>query len=188
MKRTFIAIDIVPGLRLTQMLTFLKAELSGESVKWVQVDNMHLTIAFLGDTDDQTVNKVSSMLSQKCDRLSEFEINIAGAGVFKSIYDPRVIWAGIEDTNELRVLYDTIKSGLDDLGIKTEERTFNPHLTLGRIKTMKNSALLKGLIEKYSGTTLQKVTVSELVFFESILQPAGPVYRPVIVAPFGSIG
>ena len=98
---------------------------------------------------------------------------------FKIFRDPRVIWIGIENSEKLVNLFNAIKTGLDDTGFKTEDRPFRPHITIGRIKFLKNPAVTRTEIEKYRETEIQKVAVREVILFESILKPAGPVYKPV---------
>ena len=134
MKRIFIAVKIDPGENLLNMISVLKAGLKDERIKWTESENFHITLAFLGDTEEAKIKAINNMLRTTCEGFGEFEIVIKGAGVFKNISDPRIIWTGIETSEKLNKLYDSIKSGLKDTGISLEERTFRPHLTLGTNK------------------------------------------------------
>jgi 2'-5' RNA ligase len=76
-------------------------------------------------------------------------------------------------------LNDSIMNGLKDAGISIEDRPFKPHLTLGRIKYLKDKAVLKTLMDKYQNAEIQKVPVNEVILYESILLQTGPVYKPI---------
>jgi 2'-5' RNA ligase len=186
MKRTFIAISIKAGKNLEDVLTHLRSELKRDSVRWVDPGNMHLTLAFLGDTQEDIIEEVSKMLIDRCKDLFEFDFIVSGLGVFKNPENPRVIWAGIERSEAFTGLSGTINTGLYDLGIKTEDRQFKPHLTLGRVRSLKNTGSLKSLLQKYDGMIFQEAKVSEIVYYESVLQQTGPIYTPIITVPLKS--
>jgi RNA 2',3'-cyclic 3'-phosphodiesterase len=179
MKRIFIAIKVEPSKSLLSLISTLQSELKDESIKWTNISNIHITLAFLGDTEEGMISDIGQMLKNKCVGTGEFELVLSGAGVFRNIADPRIIWAGIRHNDRLSQLNTIIMQGLRELNIKMEERPYNPHLTLGRIKHLRNSAHLKGLIERIHDSELQIVPVKEVILYESILQQTGPVYKPV---------
>jgi 2'-5' RNA ligase len=179
MKRTFIAVKIDRDEKLEKAVQSIRSQLNNESVKWVDLNQIHITLSFLGDTSEGSIRDVSEMLIAGLRDFGDVEFTIRGIGVFKSLADPRVIWAGISDSGRLVELSDLIKSGLNELGILTEERSFNPHITLGRIRSVKNQGSLKTLIENYDGVDFQKANISEVIYFESILQQTGPLYLPL---------
>lgn len=181
LKRIFIAVRIDPEETLKKMISAFKSVLKDENIKWTNQENMHLTLAFLGDTEEKQINVINSMMTNSCEGFGRFELKIKGAGVFKNLNDPRVIWAGIDISERLNQLNSLIKTGLDEAGTKMEERLFRPHLTLARIKHINPGNSLKDLIEKYRDTELQVVTVNEIILYESILLPQGPVYKPVSI-------
>jgi RNA 2',3'-cyclic 3'-phosphodiesterase len=177
MKRIFIALKVDPGESLRRLHASLKAVTAGERINWTDPSNIHLTLAFLGDTEDDLINVVALMLKEKCTGFGEFSFKLKGTGVFKNYRDPRVIWIGIEHNEMLMKLNDEINIGLKDAGFKTENRPFRPHITLGRIKSIRNSDILKSSLEKYQDTFIQEVPVREVILYESILKPTGPVYK-----------
>jgi RNA 2',3'-cyclic 3'-phosphodiesterase len=179
MKRIFIALKVEPDGKFLKMISSLQSRLQGESIKWVDTDNIHITLAFLGDTEDDRISGISKMLNSRCEGSGKFEILIKGSGVFKSLKDPRVIWAGIEPSDKLNHLNGLIINGLKDTGIRIEERPFKPHITLGRIKYLSHGDALKEAVEEFRGTELQKVPVNEVILYESILLASGPVYKPI---------
>lgn len=179
MKRIFIAIKVEPEETLMKMISSCKSALIRDSIKWINPGNIHITLVFLGDTDDTLISNIITMLMEKCENSGGFELIIKGTGVFKNMNDPRIIWTGIEPSDELITLNGLIMNGLTEIGIKTERRPFNPHLTLGRIKHLKPGNNLKELIERYKDVEFQKVSVNEVILFESILHNTGPEYIPV---------
>ncbi|MCJ7448442.1 MAG: RNA 2',3'-cyclic phosphodiesterase [Bacteroidales bacterium] len=179
MKRIFIAMEVEPGDALLRMLSSLKSLLGNEKIKWVDPGNIHLTLAFLGDTEDDRIKVAGIMLKNTCSGFGEFDFTLTGAGVFKNYNDPKVIWTGIEESEKLIKLNDIINTGLKDTGFKVEDRQFRPHLTLGRIRFIKDIEGLKSVIERYQNNSIQKVHVKEVILYESILKPTGPVYRPL---------
>jgi len=179
MKRIFIAVKVEAGETLLRMISSLKSGLSSENIKWTNPDNIHITLAFLGDTGEERIKIISAMLKEKCEGFGRFELIIKGSGVFKNLSDPRVIWTGIEPSGRLMQLDDFIKNGLKDAGTKIEDRPFKPHLTLGRIKYLKDKAVLKTLMDKYQNSEIQKVPVNEVILYESILLQTGPEYKPI---------
>jgi 2'-5' RNA ligase len=184
MKRTFLAFKVETGEKLKDLVSTLAEEFKNDSVRWVNTDHMHITLAFLGDTTDETVKKVIALLDSICKGFGEVNFTITGLGVFKNIRDPRVIWAGIESEDKFEKLFKLIREGIGSIGIVIEERQFKPHLTIGRVKRLKNRSTLERLIGQFGKTVFQEVSVSEVVFYESILQQSGPLYLPLYIAKF----
>ncbi len=179
MKRIFIAIKTDPGVALQRIYASLRSDLRDEKITWVSQENIHLTLAFLGDTEEERIKVAGIVLSQKCTGFGEFTVQLSGTGVFRNFNDPRVIWIGIENCEKLIFLNSLIINGLKDTGFKFESRPFNPHITLGRVKSVQNKEILKAALSGYEKMFIQEVHVKEVILFESILRPDGPVYRPV---------
>ena len=175
-KRIFIGIKIDPEGTLTRMISSLKSVLANDNIKWVDPANIHITLAFLGDTKEEKIKVATMMLRQVCKGFGQFNFTLSGTGLFKSFRDPRVIWAGIENSKELVELNSLILKGLRESGFNIEDRPFRPHITIGRIKSIKDSDLLRKTLDRYKDVTFQSVPVSEIILFESILKPSGPVY------------
>jgi 2'-5' RNA ligase len=178
MKRTFIAIRIEPEAGLLRVISSIKTLLANENIKWVDPANIHLTLSFLGDTEEKRIKLLSEMLIEKCTGFGEFEFVLVGTGVFKSFRDTKVIWTGIKDPENLTLLNNSIIEGLKESGFPVEDRPFKPHLTLGRIRSVRDAGYLTIVLEKHK-EEFQKVQVSEVILFESILQQTGPIYKPL---------
>ncbi len=179
MKRIFIAIKIVPGEMLLNLISSFKAVLNGERIKWTELENIHLTLVFLGDTEEEKIRSIRKMLTLKCKGSGYFDLVLSGAGLFKSISDPRVIWAGTKASEGLIKLNRNIKAGLSEAGILIEDRPFNPHLTIGRIKSIRDKEALAAMIGKFQDIEIQIIPVNEVILYESILKLTEPVYSPI---------
>jgi 2'-5' RNA ligase len=179
MKRIFIAVRIEPEKTLLTMISSFKQALKNDSIKWTDPANIHITILFLGDTPEKRVSEVGIILKNICSGFGEFELAISGSGVFKSSKDPRILWAGIEFSEKMNKLHKIISEKLQETGSKIEERSFNPHLTLGRVKKINDMTKLKVLLDEFNDRDIQRVKVSEIILYESILRPEGPLYKPL---------
>lgn len=181
MKRIFIGIKIDPDKNFKKLITSIREELSGETVKWTDLENIHITLAFLGETHEDKLEGINGMLKEKCEGQGGFEISLKGFGVFKNLRDPKVFWAGLYQSDKLSALQASIVEGLNELGITVEDRPFSPHLTLGRIKHIQDIDKLKVLLLKYHSTDIQRINVSEVILYESILRQEGPLYMALRV-------
>lgn len=179
MKRIFIAVKVHPDENFRSEISILKSALANEKIKWVDEKNIHVTLVFLGDTDEEVLPAIGRMLEERCSNYGPFSIRLKGFGVFKSIRDPHVIWAGLEQSEKLAGLHRIIREGLNSIGIETEERQFSPHLTLGRMKVINDKESLKSLIDFHREDEIQEVPVTEVILFESITGQSGPQYKPV---------
>jgi 2'-5' RNA ligase len=179
MKRVFIAVKVDPDAGLLRMISTLKSALAKENIRWVDPVNFHLTIAFLGDTEDGKIKILAGMLKDKCSGFYKFDFMLSGAGVFKNYRDPRIIRSGIKSSEKLYALENKIAEGLKSNGFLMEERQFKPHLTLGRVKSVTDTGNLKNILDRYRDIEFQKVEVKEVILFESILTLTGPIYKPL---------
>jgi RNA 2',3'-cyclic 3'-phosphodiesterase len=179
MKRIFIALKIEPGPELRNMIRGLRNASGNIRVKWVEPENIHLTLAFLGDTEEERITAAAMILNKVCSATGQFSFTIGSPGIFKSYRDLKVIWTGIRDPEALVELRRKLSEELNYAGFRLEEREFRPHITIGRVKAPGNADMLKSFISRYQDITLQVVKVKEAILFESILKPAGPVYKPV---------
>ncbi|HOW10785.1 MAG: RNA 2',3'-cyclic phosphodiesterase [Bacteroidales bacterium] len=183
MKRLFIAIKIVPEGDLLRMISSVKAMVGDESIKWVDPCNVHITLAFLGDTGERKIKPLTRILPEVCTGHGRFEFSLSGTGVFKNYNDPRVIWVGINPKEAITALNAKITCGLKSGGFLTEDRSFRPHLTIGRIRTIKDSERLKRVLETYRETEFQTIKASEVILYESILMQTGPLYKELAKFP-----
>lgn len=179
MKRTFIAIKIPVSKQTAELIQDIKQELNDEKIKWVEIYQMHITIFFVGDTDVTMIEKISLQLGKLLKAQKSFKLSCKGLGLFKNITNPRVLWLGIENSESLQNLKKDIDGLMNSLGFEIEERAFKPHLTLGRIKYIKDKSKLKTLLEKYKDFEFQNFNIDKVIFYESELTSKGAVYKVI---------
>jgi 2'-5' RNA ligase len=179
MKRTFIALNIDPGENIRRLLSELKSALSNSHVKWVDPENIHITLAFIGNTSEEDIDVIQQILKSSCKDHMSFPLIFQNVGVFKSISDPRIIWLGLKQSLELQNLRDTICSSLKSEGLYNDTRPFSPHLTLGRPKNIRDVGNLIKIISKIGDDTVQASIIENVIFYESILKQEGPVYNTI---------
>lgn len=168
MKRLFIAIDIKPSEEMLDFFAFLKDEFSEEKIRWIDLENLHITLIFLGETPISKIPEISNILKNTSSNTDKFEIKISDLGMFGTIEKPRVLWLGIKNTNELLKLHSNLNEELKRIGFKTENRKFSPHLTLGRLYFFEDKKLIIKLLKKNKNCFFQKVEVSKIHLYESI--------------------
>jgi 2'-5' RNA ligase len=183
MKRTFFAVDIRPDERLTRILQDIRNDLAGEKIKWVTADLMHLTLKFLGDTPDDTIRQIIRAADASIRTVPVISLHLFAVGLFKNLHNPRVIWIGTKPCLPLEHAVQTLGNSLISVGYPVDPVEFVPHLTLGRVKEIKKTEKLVRLMEKYKNESFGTADIKEIIFYESILQPEGPLYNPLACFP-----
>jgi 2'-5' RNA ligase len=179
--RGFIAIDIAAT---PQMITFEKEiGKTGADVKLVEPENIHITVKFLGDTNENHIDAIEKSMKESIAKIKPFPITLKGTGVFPNQNYIKVIWIGIKDEGNIQTIAQAIDTSLAPLGFKKETRGFSPHLTIGRVKTARNKDQLLKVIANYTETefTVQKVQL--LILKKSDLTPKGPIYTNLRETP-----
>ena len=175
--RTFIAVDFSPEIKeaLAQAEAHLKY--SGADVKWVEKDNIHLTLKFLGEVDEKKLEEIKIALEAICGQTKPFDTQVHDLGAFPKIEYPRVIWAGIDKgATELKALAEKVDEALSKLGFEKETRAFAAHLTIGRVKSPKNKEKLKEKMAAYKLPDIPPHRIDSVIIFKSTLTPKGSIY------------
>jgi 2'-5' RNA ligase len=170
--RAFIAVEVDEQLR--EKMSKLQNQLSLDGVKPVEKENLHLTLQFLGEIDESMKEKVA----QAMDKLSfkKFEMSCKGVGAFPSRNYMRVVWVGAE-APELKEIYSQLATELVKLGFKQEG--FSPHITLARVKFLKEKEKIIQFLEENERLELGKCMVEGVFLKRSTLTPKGSIYENV---------
>ena len=179
MKRLFAAIKINPSEEFLKTNYGLKTNLRNDKIKWVNINNIHITLKFFGETPEDRISEIIDRLTAIAANHSIFTLDIRNIGIFGSSYKPKVIWFGIEENERLIKLAKEVLRGMDDIGFKQDRQNFVPHLTIGRIKFIDDKNQFQQIIDKYKFADIQKQEVSEFILYESILKPQGPEYNVI---------
>jgi 2'-5' RNA ligase len=176
--RTFIAVAIDKAIRDRAIALQEALGRAGADVKWVEPENMHVTLLFLGEVEDRTVPAVCRVVADVAAGLPPFEMTVTGAGCFPSPRRPRTLWVGIgEGLQELVALHDALEPPLLDLGCyRREERQYTPHVTLGRVKGDAGAEQLATALARRADWQGGRVAVREVLVMSSELGRDGPTY------------
>lgn len=183
--RTFVAIDCSDRLRAAcdKVITALTDVVDG--ARWVQPDNLHLTLKFLGEVEDRELHEVCRKVATAVQDVPSFAVVCRSVGAFPSVERPHTIWADIEDPNESLVgLQQKVALALAELGFPLERRPFKPHLTLGRTKSRHfQSTEWQQAVERFRNREFGSLHVSELVVYSSELERRRPIYTALARCP-----
>jgi len=177
MKRLFAAVKIQPDNAFRVQFHHLQRQLQHERIKWVEEQNIHITLKFFGETPEEKIPAIKRVLDKVAEDTRSFSISLGGLGIFGSSYDPRVIWVGVEPFTELSALMKTLREKMGIIGFEPDRQNLVPHLTLGRIKFLNNKTLFQQAIDQNRKISSQEIKIDCLILFESILKKEGPEYR-----------
>ena len=176
-KRLFVGVTVSFSDKTADFYQSIKDHLNESSIRFVGIDNIHITLKFLGDVEISRIPSIETKLNILAKKHNEFNALLKGVGIFKNFYHPKVLWFGLRDCPEFDVLKNDIENSLGDLGFDIDYRKFTPHLTVGRFKEKVDVEQLKKFISRNQEIFLQPVPVSEISLFESILKNEGPEYN-----------
>lgn len=185
--RTFIAVDIPPNIQqaIQHNVENLRKTI-GNSVRWVPVHNIHLTLKFLGDVSSANVEMLTQMLRIEADSCPSFDLSISGLGSFPNSKRARVLFIGIQVPAGLEALQRGIESATTKLGYESDPRPFSPHLTIGRVRDhipASDQQRLRKTLEETKIDSLGIARVDSVHLYKSELKPGGSVYTKLFSAP-----
>ena len=174
--RSFISVDLDEASikdRISKVQQDL--ERTGASLKIVQPEIMHLTLRFLGEIPQATVQEVTEAMSST--RFAPFEVEFAGVGVFPNIRRISVVWIGITRGQEqLADIFQQLEPKLRRIGLPPDNKGFSPHLTIARVKSGLNKEQLAKSVESMGEVEFGKMEVKAVRLKKSTLTPRGPIY------------
>lgn len=170
--RLFIAIEIPTEHK--RELGRLQAEITG--ARRVPLEQIHLTLAFLGEVDEETAGKLGNALAQL--QAEAFELAFAGTGCFPDRRRPRVVWVGLKAEPALQKLAAAVSATLLACGITLEDRHFSPHITLARLKSPVSTDL-RAFFVRHSSVKLKPFAVTSFTLFQSTLLRQGAEHLPL---------
>lgn len=179
MIRAFIAIELPLSLREDVFESVIKAtpNVPDRAIRWVKPSNIHLTLRFLGDTQETLIASIGEKLQAGLNSWNPFTLSTDNLGCFPNPGRPRVIWVGL--TGDLEHLYSLnrlVEQTAVEFGWEPEKRRFSPHLTIGRVKDSREVAAAS---LPYGEVLTDKVfRVDSISLIESTLTSSGAIYTP----------
>lgn len=185
MIRMFIGLPVEKRVQkeLGEITSVLKTK--GGNVKWIKPKLIHLTLRFLGDTDETLVGDLSKIVDRIAVETQAISTIVDTLGGFPNLNRPRVIWAGLSGGTELLItMAAEAERAACELGFKAESNRFKPHLTIGRIRDPRPLGTLPDYIKSLKMQPLE-LTFDRLILYKSTLTPEGPIYEHLHVANLG---
>jgi 2'-5' RNA ligase len=173
--RLFVALEIPSAVResLAALLKSLRAV--SPQTHWVRPENLHVTLKFIGEVPEA---KFAALGGALVTALSDQPVTLAfrGLGFFPNEKHPRVFWAGIEASPNLKTLAADIEKAAERLGVPREQRPFSPHLTLARFGPPGLPEKLRSAIQQNAGREFGMLRTSQFHLIESKLKSSGAEY------------
>ncbi len=175
---TFIAFDMPPEIKTAWWEYAQPLKACYERVRWVEPENLHLTLRFLGDTPANRVDEIAAALQEVAAASPPFSVTFSGSGVFPNDVRPRVVWIGVnEDGGALRNLAGAVEACLQRLGFTPEEKRFTPHVTIGYADGTPIPEVMRFL--EGNPFAAMMAQCHEVIFMRSEAHPLGPIYTPL---------
>lgn len=178
--RTFLAVFPSSSAQATAHRIVERLRRPDDDVSWVRRDNLHYTLRFLGELDEDAVARVIDAARAGVAGIPAFEARLGAAGAFPSARRARVLWLGLaQGADSLVTLATALERALIARGFAAAERGFSPHLTLGRVRRREQdwSARLDRLGAGPEPAGGDAFTVDRVVVVQSTLSPGGSIYR-----------
>ncbi len=152
-----------------------KLEKTGRGARWMRPEGIHITLKFIGEVPDETVEKVKVILAGVRSP-APVQMSFRETGFFPNARHPRVFWAGIEATPNLAGMAGEIERRLEPVGIAAENRAFRPHLTLARFKSEEGLTHLRATIEQLAPFDFGAARATQFYLYQSVLKRDGAEY------------
>ncbi len=179
--RTFIAVDIDEEKLKKEIVGFQRRLLDeGADLKLVSPENIHLTLRFLGEVDEEeVVPKVVESMKQL--NFQQFEIQFKGVGAFPSLTHMNVIWIAIrKGAEELEAIAEALEPRLSEIGIPKDSKGFSAHLTIARVRTSRNKHQIARLLSELGEKDFGSMRTESVTLKKSVLTPKGPIYSTIL--------
>ena len=175
--RAFISADISPTDLLVSLLEQLRRARS--DLKVVKATNLHVTLKFLGDTDESLVGEIADGMRASSEGIGPFRLRLQGIGAFPSMSNIRVVWVGMDDGRTMTELAARIDETFSTIGFERDRKGFKPHLTVARARSGRGIEDVQDLIASNATTDFGEYVIDRITLKKSVLTPQGPRYSNV---------
>ena len=182
MIRAFIAVNLAsPVIEEIAKVRSVLQEAKGD-VRWTRLEGLHLTLKFLGDIERNQVEPILRVMRETMGKWPPLHILAQGLGAFPNLRRPRVLWVGLSGEG-FQGMSEALEAALMPLDFPPEEREFTPHLTLGRVRSLRGWEHVLAVVKEYEQTRFGESTVGQVTLYQSELRPDGAVYSPLGSVP-----
>ena len=181
--RGFIAVDVPPSPALERFAGDLRT--ASASLKVVSADQLHLTVKFLGDTEEGLVPEIVTAIREAAAGVRPFEDRVQGTGAFPSLSRMNLIWVGVQGAEPIARIANALEVSLESLGFAPEKRAWKAHVTLARVKGHRDLDRVRGVLEGHRDDLFGSHRVDGIFSKKSVLTPQGAQYSVVETVVLG---
>lgn len=178
MKKLFIAIATSEGLENSASQIIKKLRITADQrhidIRWTPTENFHVTLVFLGGTQEDKIPEVEGVMQEVASQHPPFSLKISDVGAFPDEFRSRVLWFGVQNSKALRALQGELSQKFQDKKYPMESREYSPHLTIGRLR---NPHKTKDLTSPFVRKKIAKILIQNIVLYESVGSAPFPVYK-----------
>ena len=138
--RLFIAINFPDQLRESLHAAMEPLRTAAPAARWVDRDRIHLTVKFLGEQPEASVEPLLRALGEVGSRYDPIPLEVGGLNAFPNLRAPRVVWVGVRADPKLELLQHDIERACEALGHEVDGRAYRPHVTVARVEPRQISA------------------------------------------------
>ena len=185
--RCFLALAIPDDVRAPLIKVQEALRRAEADVKWVEEENLHLSLKFLGDVGEEQIGTLKGLLTIEAARWPAMRLTYGGVGVFPDHGPPRTLWVGATgDLEKVAGLAAALERAAEQVGVPREGRPFVAHLTIGRVKSGRNVQRLQAAVGNQRQVPLGGDTVREFGLYRSTITSDGPIYDVLARFPLRS--
>lgn len=183
MIRAFIAVTLAESvIEEIAKIRALLQQARGD-LRWTRIESLHLTFKFLGDIHHSQVEPILGALHEVVSARPPLRIVAQGLGAFPTLKRPRVLWLGLRGEG-LAEIHEAIEAALAPLNFPPEDREFTPHLTLGRVRSLRGWEGVLAIVKEHANTLFGESLIDRVTLYRSELRPEGAIYTSLGSIPF----
>ncbi len=175
--RLFVAVNLPDPVRHNVRDLTRQLRDSRYPIRWVASEAMHITLKFLGEVPDKKEDAITKSLEKAAAGVSRFALRLDRFGAFPNPRRARVVWVGCEAPAQIKQLHEQVEAGMSEIGFDRENRSFHPHVTLGRARRDASPSRLGGLSRMLESLVVDvEFPVTSVELMQSELSRAGAKY------------
>jgi len=179
--RGFIAVEVPVTDQILQFQQDIKK--TDANVKLVEPENIHITLKFLGDTPITQIDAIEEIMNKSVATTQKHTIKLESTGVFPNENYIKVIWIGMNQSEKIAEIANTLNQQCTQIGVKKDKRGFSAHLTIGRMKSARGKEQIVDLLRNYEESLFAEIPVDKILLKKSTLTPKGPIYETLKTVP-----
>ena len=195
--RTFVALSVPDQGPARRFLEACRSRLeqTGGDARWTRPEQWHITLRFIGEVPEEQLPRLFEAVQTAAAALQPFEVALKGWGVFPERGRPRVVWAGADSIPSsdagyrgrmLWAAHEFVYRELSRAGVPDRRETFQPHVTLARVKPPGDIGPLLNILRTEPPPPSAAFTATHVTLFQSVLSPHGSIYTSLLEAPLGN--